>query len=54
VQSGHAAIAEFFFWMLTAAVALALAVYLPFTVARWANYGAGLHLWNTTSVVHEV
>ena len=39
---------------LTAAVVLVLAVYLTFTVARWANRGAGLHLWDTTSVVHEV
>jgi hypothetical protein len=38
----------------TAAVMLALAVYLTFTVARWANRGEGLHLTNTTSVVHEV
>ena len=29
-------------------------MYLTFTVARWANRGAGLHLTNTTSVVHEV
>ena len=40
--------------MLSAAVTLALAVYLTFTVARWANHGAGRHFWNTTSVVHEV
>ena len=39
---------------LTAAVVLVLAMYLTFTVARWANKGAGLHLWDTTSVVHEV
>ena len=39
---------------LTAAVVLVLAMYLTFTVARWANRGAGLHLWDTTSVVHEV
>jgi hypothetical protein len=43
-----------FFWMSTATVMLALAVFLTFTVARWANHGAGLHFWNTTSVVHEV
>jgi hypothetical protein len=43
-----------FFWVLAATVALALAAYLTFTVARWADRGAGLHLWNTTSVVHEV
>lgn len=43
-----------FFIGLTAAVVLVLAVYLTFTVARWANRGAGLHLWDTTSVVHEV
>jgi hypothetical protein len=39
---------------ITAAVVLALAVYLTFTVARWANRGAGLHFTNTASVVHEV
>ena len=39
---------------LTAAVVLVLAMYLTFTVARWANKGVGLHLWDTTSVVHEV
>ena len=39
---------------LTAAVVLVLAMYLTFTVARWANRGAGLHLWDTTSVIHEV
>src|SRR5580698_6689652 len=38
----------------TAAVILALAAYLTFTVARWANRGEGVHLTNTTSVVHEV
>ena len=43
-----------FFIGLTAAVALVLAVYLTFTVTRWANQGTGLHLWDTTSVVHEV
>ena len=43
-----------FFVGLTAAVVLVLAVYLTFTLARWANRGAGLHLWDTTSVVHEV
>ena len=43
-----------FFWTLTAVVVLALAVYLAFTTARWLNRGAGLHFWNTTSVVHEV
>lgn len=39
---------------LTAVVVLALAVYLTFTAARWFNHGAGLRLWNTTSVVREV
>jgi hypothetical protein len=43
-----------FLWSLTAVVVLALAVYLTFTTARWLNRGAGLHFWNTTSVVHEV
>jgi hypothetical protein len=43
-----------FVFATTAAVVLALAVYLTFTVARWANHGAGLHFWNTASVVHEV
>ncbi len=39
---------------IAAAVMLALAIYLTFTVARWANRGEGLHFSNTTSVVHEV
>jgi hypothetical protein len=43
-----------FVFAITAAVGLALAVYLTFTVARWANRGAGVHSWNSTSVVHEV
>jgi hypothetical protein len=43
-----------FFWMLTAIVTLALAIYLMFTVAQWTKRGAGLHFWNTTSVIHEV
>ncbi len=43
-----------FVFAATAVVVLALAVYLTFTVARWANGGTGVHLWNTTSVVHEV
>ncbi len=43
-----------FVFVITAAVVLALAVYLTFTVAHWADRGAGLRLWNTTSVVHEV
>jgi hypothetical protein len=42
------------FWMLAATVALALAVYLAFTAARWMNHGAGLRFWDTASVVHEV
>ena len=37
-----------------AAVGLALAVYLTFTVAGWANRGAGLHMMGTASVVREV
>jgi hypothetical protein len=43
-----------FTWTLTAVVMLVLASYLTFTAARWLNRGAGLHLWDTTSVVHEV
>ena len=43
-----------FLWSVTAVVVLTLAVYLTFTVTRWAGRGAGLHFWNTTSVVHEV
>jgi Protein of unknown function (DUF4230) len=39
---------------IAAAVGLALAVYLTFTVARWADRGAGLRLMNTSSVVREV
>jgi hypothetical protein len=39
---------------LTAAVIMALAVYLTFTAARWLNRGGGLHFTDTTSVVHEV
>jgi hypothetical protein len=39
---------------ISAAVMVALAIYLTFTVARWANRGEGLHLKDTTSVVHEV
>jgi hypothetical protein len=38
----------------SAAVILALAVYLTFTVARWANRGVGLRFTNTASVIHEV
>ena len=43
-----------FFFVLATAIVLTLAVYLTFTVVRWADHGSGLHLWNTTSVVHEV
>jgi hypothetical protein len=43
-----------FVMVITAAVILTLAVYLTFTVARWANRGAGLHFSNTASVVREV
>ena len=39
---------------MVAAVLLTLAVYLTFTIARWAGRGTGQHFWNTTSVVHEV
>jgi Protein of unknown function (DUF4230) len=37
-----------------AAVALALSVYLMFTVTHWANRGTGLHVWNTATVINEV
>ncbi len=40
--------------MLTATALLAMAVYLTFTVTQWAKRGAGLHLMDTASVVHEV
>src|SRR5277367_4492987 len=43
-----------FLWSVTAVVMLTLAVYLTFTVARWAGRGAGLHFWDTANVVHEV
>ncbi len=43
-----------FLWSLTAVVVLTLAIYLTFTTARWLNRGAGLHFWNTTSVIREV
>ncbi len=43
-----------FVFVITAAVLLTLAVYLTFTITHWAGRGAGLHLWNTTSVIHEV
>lgn len=39
---------------MTAVVVLTLAVYLTFTIARWTGRGAGLHFWDTASVVHEV
>ena len=35
-------------------LALALGVMLTFTLTHWLRSGTGLHLWNTTSVVHEV
>jgi hypothetical protein len=43
-----------FMFAAAAAVGLALAVYLTFTVARWANRGGGGLSWSTTSVVQEV
>jgi hypothetical protein len=43
-----------FIWTLTAVVMLAVTVYLAFTITHWLNHGTGLHLWDTTSVVHEV
>jgi hypothetical protein len=43
-----------FVFAVTAAVGLALAVYLTFTVARWADRGTGLRFANTASVVHEI
>jgi hypothetical protein len=42
------------FFVITAAVLLALAVYLAFTVARWAGAAPGLHFWDTANVVREV
>ena len=38
----------------SAAVILALAVYLTFTAARWLNHGEGVHLTSTVSVVQQV
>src|SRR5665213_440392 len=38
----------------TAAVVLALAVYLTFTTAGWMKRGAGARLWSTPTVVREV
>lgn len=38
----------------TAAVILALALYLGFNLPHWAGGKSGLQMWNTTSVVHEV
>jgi hypothetical protein len=35
-------------------VLLALTVYLTYTVSHWLGRGGGPHLWDTTSVVHEV
>jgi hypothetical protein len=43
-----------FFFVMATAIVLALAVYLTFSIVRWPDHGSGLHLWNTTSVVHEV
>lgn len=43
-----------FLWSFTAAVVLALAVYLTFTTTRWLGRGEGLHFQNTASVIHEV
>lgn len=39
---------------LTAAVFMALAAYLAFTAARWANRGGGTRITSTTSVVQQV
>jgi hypothetical protein len=38
----------------SAAVLLALAVYLTFCLARWLNHGEGTHFSSTTSVVQQV
>ena len=38
----------------TASGLLGLAVYLTFTLGRWAGNGPGLHFGGTTSVIHEV
>jgi hypothetical protein len=35
-------------------VILGLAAYLTYTVSHWMGGGGGQHLWDTTSVVHEV
>ena len=43
-----------FIFILSAVVLVTLAVVLTVTITHWAGRGAGLHLWNTTSVVHEV
>ena len=43
-----------FIFVFAAAVFVTLAVLLTVTITRWAGRGAGLHLWDTTSVVHEV
>jgi hypothetical protein len=40
--------------ILVAVAVLAMAVYLTFTVSHWLGRGGGPHLWDTTSVVHEV
>jgi hypothetical protein len=42
------------FWSLAAVTVLMAAIYLTFTVTRWASRGEGLHFWNTSSVIHEV
>jgi len=33
---------------------LSLTIYLAFTVSRWLGRGGGPHLWDTSTVVHEV
>jgi hypothetical protein len=43
-----------FIFVFAAAVFVTLAVLLTVKITRWAGRGAGLHLWDTTSVVHEV
>jgi Protein of unknown function (DUF4230) len=43
-----------FLWALTAVVVLTLAVYLTFSITRWINRGAGLHLADTANVVQQI
>ena len=42
------------FLTLVLGVILGLAAYLTFTASHWLGRGGGQHIWDTTSVVHEV